>query len=405
MNIFLFLILLAEVLLLFFLEKKMWKTIYTPLNFLMLPYLFVLGFTLIVAGRWGIEDFYYPSLIPWIVGLPLFAVPSLICFLLEKKGGKWTKVREIESGHVSGKRAYIIKMILSVLVVVPLAIRLGVMLAQGKGLFGSESFGVLFAGHGWSGHLLLLGVALVMLLMTEDKTRWTSWLTTGFIIFFLFVYQIKSWIILPLFAVVFAFLIRGKVKISSLLWVGLVSTAVFFVSYLLFYLWGGNTLFPQVTTLGGQIKSISNLFVHYVISGTMGLSVDMQQGILESPDLRVIFMPFFNAWNVLCGRETVSLINPEFLSTGINLTNVRGFFGTLFVFTTPISFALCSLLFSAVSYFVFWLFRYRKSVCSLLLFVWTAVILFIGWFEFLPQLSTIYEIPFWIIVLWNICRL
>ena len=81
MNIFLLLILCMEAVLLFLIEKKLWKTILTPLNFLMLPYMLVLGFTLIVSGRWGIADFYYPSLVPWIAGLPLFAIPGWICFV------------------------------------------------------------------------------------------------------------------------------------------------------------------------------------------------------------------------------------------------------------------------------------------------------------------------------------
>lgn len=406
MNIFLLLILCMEAVLLFLIEKKLWKTILTPLNFLMLPYMLVLGFTLIVSGRWGIADFYYPSLVPWIAGLPLFAIPGWICFLFERRGGRFgtTLSGKIRLSESNG-RAYFLKLILTVLIVAALAIRLGVLLAQGAGKIGNEDFGTRFAGNGWAGHLLLAGVALMMLLLFE-KRNLPTWIACLFILFFLFVYQVKSWIILPLLTVFLALLLTKKIKwkLSYLLWIFLGSAIVFFASFLLIY-GAGNRVFPEAETFGAQFKSIAGMFVHYIISGTMGLSVDMQQGIVEHPNLQYIFTPFYNLWYVLSGQEMICGINGEYLSTGINLSNVRSFFGTLFVFTTPLGFVLCSLFFGSVSYAFFWLFRRRPSNGNTLVYAWVCVVLFMGWFEFLPCLLNIYEIPLWVFALWNICRL
>ncbi|MBD5397633.1 hypothetical protein HDR62_05860 [bacterium] len=397
MNLFLLLVLLAEAVLLFRLEKKMWHTGYTPLNFLMLPYVAVLGVTLLLSGHLELDEFYYPSLIPWIIGLPLFAMPGWLFFLADRR---FATRKDTEKLAETSRKSYRFEIGLAVAIIITLSIRLVVFLTQGRGVIGSEHFGELFAGNGWAGHLLLIGAALLILLLFENSRYWPTWLVSAFILFFLFVYQVKSWIILPLFAVFFALLMtqRIKLRLRHLLWIGAGATGVFFISYLLIYI-SGNQLFPEATSVGAQLKSIAGLFVHYLTSGTLGWSADMQQGILEEPNLQYIFAPFYNLWYAITGQPVISGINPEYLHTGINLTNVRTFLGTLFVFTRPTGFAACCLLFGTGCQFFFGLFRRYRNTCTTLLYAWTCTVLFMGWFDFLPYLSNVFEIPFWIVVI------
>ena len=78
--------LLIEAVVLSYLEKKAWHTLYTPLNFLMLPYVVVLLLTLCVAGgSMGFVEFYYPSILLWNIGLLLFALPSLFFGFVAQK--------------------------------------------------------------------------------------------------------------------------------------------------------------------------------------------------------------------------------------------------------------------------------------------------------------------------------
>ena len=68
-----------EVAVLLYLEYKIWKSLYTPLNFLMLPYLVVLLITIMLSGsELGFVDFYYPSIFIWNIGLLIFFLPSVI---------------------------------------------------------------------------------------------------------------------------------------------------------------------------------------------------------------------------------------------------------------------------------------------------------------------------------------
>ena len=70
------LILLMEVTVLTVLEYRAWRTFYTPLCVLMLPYTFVLLVTIGISGNFGYVAFNFDSIWVWIYGLPLFALPS-----------------------------------------------------------------------------------------------------------------------------------------------------------------------------------------------------------------------------------------------------------------------------------------------------------------------------------------
>jgi len=80
------LILLMEVTVLTVLEYRAWRTFYTPLCVLMLPYTFVLLVTICISGNFGYVAFNYDSIWVWIYGLPLFALPSYAIATLVNQG-------------------------------------------------------------------------------------------------------------------------------------------------------------------------------------------------------------------------------------------------------------------------------------------------------------------------------
>ena len=85
-NILIVLSFLVESAVLVYCEKCIWKTLYTPLNFLILPYILVLFITILISGRFGFVEFYYPTILLWNVGLLVFFIPSFVLgFLFNKK--------------------------------------------------------------------------------------------------------------------------------------------------------------------------------------------------------------------------------------------------------------------------------------------------------------------------------
>ena len=75
-NILILFTFFVEAAVLLYLELKAWKSLYTPLVFLILPYAIVLLISIAISGNFGFVEFYYPSILLWNVGLLVFAIPS-----------------------------------------------------------------------------------------------------------------------------------------------------------------------------------------------------------------------------------------------------------------------------------------------------------------------------------------
>ena len=105
-------VLYVEVLLFVLLERKLWRTPYTPLNCLMVPYAVVLAFCMAIDGKMDFVPFYYPSVWVWVVGIALFFIPSFffgILFSAATRGKELPQVAVFEATRqVLGKLTRII---------------------------------------------------------------------------------------------------------------------------------------------------------------------------------------------------------------------------------------------------------------------------------------------------------
>lgn len=408
-------IFLVECGLLSYMDRKVWKSFYTPLHFLMLPYLLVLLFTVCVAGNFGLSPFCYSSIFPWAAGLPFFALGGLCIGFLPGKGkpsGITAGGREPALQAFAQPPSWILPGITLAILLV-FFVNLGIHIVSGDpGCgFGSDCFGQGLVENRWVSHLMVALMALLVVhvfafdpsAFARGSGRKTA---SGLLlilillsIFALFVHQVKNWVILPLLAGVIARILGRKTVLRGRLLAGVAlgGILIFFSSYLLLYLCGED-MFPKGTAFKDQISSIMRLFVHYVTSGTMGFSLDMEQGFLEEADPAYLFTPFVNLWHLFSGEALLSAHNEEFVHTGLNYTNVRSLFGTLYVFSRPWLFYLFSFLGGALCYFFLRLFRAFPRPLPLLLLAWVCTLLFMGWFDSYIQLSNSFEIPFWILV-------
>ena len=392
------------------LDKKLWGKFYTPYFFLSVPYLVVVLFTILVSGHFGLVSFYYPSLLPWIAGLPMFLLASVVFYGCSRKlkpyPGRLYGTALIESVSPT----LIWRLPFAFLVFLILFARLVVLMFD-KDLscaVGSECFGDLFASHGVWGHLLLLALSFMIFFeacfenplndskwVFSNKNHWL-WIVFLLLLMLTLIHQVKNWIILPVLAGLLARFISGrKFKWTYVLWMGLGGIAVFFLSYIVIYL-AGDSMFSD-PTFGGQLKEIFGLLVHYVTSGTLGLSLDMQQGVIETIDSHYVLTPFYNIWYTLTGQELVSGYSPDFLHTGLNYTNVRTFFGTLFVYMGKGGLVWMSFLCGILGYLTLWLWRRYGGLVFLCVYAWVLVILCMGWFNSYVQLLATWEVPFWIL--------
>lgn len=378
----------VEIAVLAIVDTKLWRTVYTPLNMLMLPYALMLMVSLIVCGNWGIVEFYYPSLTVWMVGLPLFAIPSYILgigfhkSLLIEDGGR------IDDEGMNMKRLNVITIILITLFL----LRFFMLARSSQHLPGSEDFGEEYAGWGLWGHLhRLLHALCIIYIYKYDRKHWYYMLFIVGMMFVTVMYGVKSWILIPTMGGVCMRLFAGKLKLklSLFLKIGIFAFVVFFVTYSLTLYLGKEV----AATYDVVFEYICKTFVHYVISGIVGWSQDLQMGILEPPRFETLITGIANIYNAVAGNEYVDPTNPFFIHNGVNGSNVRAFFGTIYVNSSIIQFVLVVLAVSAVHYLVkLWAIASRSIYVNVVYFFYCGMLM-MGWFEIYFYHLQFLEVP------------
>ncbi len=387
----------AEVVLFAYIEKKLWKTVYTPLNILMIPYAFVAAYTMLLSRSDSVADFFYPSLCIWIIGLPLFAFPSWLLALYLKK-------KERLSARQTAPFKTDIPMrfmnILSITLVGMFMLRLVYMLHTSEHAFGTDEFGNEFCGNGIWGHLhRVLHVLVIFYIYKFDKEHKYYLLILAGMFLVTFLYGVKAWIIVPFIAGMMMRIYTGKTKLkfSLILYVVLFAVAVFYISYFLSLLIGRGDKAADVSVIADYVLKAFN---HYVISGVMGLSQDMELGILEEPHFGYVVANVQNVFSVITGDEIISANNEVFINNGLTASNVRTFFGTVYINTDALQFVMMILIYSSFSYaMMLWAQRSNSLFVNMVHFFYMAM-LFMGWFDHYYFHILMFEFPFWVFAIY-----
>lgn len=399
MGLLILLTLLIEVGVLLYLEVKAWHTLYTPLNFLMLPYVFILLLTVSVSGKWGIVDFYYPSIVYWNAGLLLFAIPSYAMGFVLQKHNKPVG-RPIDDGEGMPD----IVVVLSVIMCLAFLYRLKQTLGSSSATFGTDEFGMDYDGHGLWAHLSKFNLPLLILcIYYADRRKWWLWIIIITLVFITFIHQVKGWVIIPCVTGLAMRLYSGKTHLTAkfLFFLAIGAVAVFLVSYILSLVVGGNAM------LGGAIlEFILRHFVHYLTSGVLGFSMDLAAGMPDKGNMDVLFAQFVNLTNVLTGNdEIISQVNGVFFHTGLNNTNVRTMFGTIAVYTNPGQFIFVTLLLSTVIYSLKVLSIRFGNIYLNIIYFFECAMLCMGWFEYYFFHLDVIEVPVMTLIVMTIVLL
>ncbi|HZK03096.1 MAG TPA: DUF6337 family protein [Bacteroidaceae bacterium] len=389
---------ILEIGVLLYLEFKTWKSVYTPLFFLTVPYFLILILTLLLPlGKLGFINFYFPSILIWSVGLIVFSIPSYLI------GGYLTKHGVVLNKKMESDSMPKVILFLATLLCILFIWHLKGISSASDYMVGSDAFGTDFAGQGFWGHIRQLLLPIFVISVFYVKKR--DWFLIGLIIIMLvifFLYQILSWIIIPTIAALFMRLYSGKskFKISTLFYLLLGVILIFTASYVV-----------ALVVVGGADMKDTLLFVlrnffHYLSSGTLGLSMDMQMGFLESANVETVISAPINIVNKIMGETDMLMgLNKFYLNTGVNLTNVRTFFGTSFIFLTKTEWILFILVISSTIYFLKYCTIIWPNVFTYTIFFFECSLLFMGWFDSYFANLTAYEFPVITILLYLLVKL
>lgn len=392
-------LLLLEVFVLTYMEYISWKTIYTPLTCLMLPYLLVLLISIAVAGHFGFVDFYYPSIAIWTVGLPLFAIPSYILSLATIKYPHEFNKPITEDTYP--KSLGIISVVLSVAFILHFIS----VIHSSMYLFGTDDFAEDFAGHGIWAHLreMVLPLLIIAIYFVKKKS-WFIWCVIVLLLTIQLLYMVKGAVIIAAVSGMCIRLYAGKMHLSTtlLLKVFLGSFGVFILIYMVIPLMGNENGEANMELF----EFVIGHFFHYFTSGTLGLSYDMELHCADMGDFEILVAPFINIYKTIVGDPNlISPVNPLYLNTGITLTNVRTFFGTMYIYCNSFQFIAYTLIASTYFYSIKLVAMHSGNVFIYTILCYYCGLMAMGWFEFYLFHLSILEVPIMILIFMLICKL
>ena len=387
---------ILEVILLTMAEKKLWGTWYTPLNCLVLPFCAVLLVILTMPSSLGFVHFYAPSLLIWMGGMIVMAIPS---WALAAGYRKYHSEPKIAASTPKNENLFYI---FCTLLIIPFLFRIRGLMGSSLNMIGSDEFGEEFAVYGFFGHLLilLLGCSIVLFSCIRKGNRIIPVLLILAISMIAFLNQVKSWVMIPLMAGMILCLLTEKmhlsVKVVSIIAVS--GIVLFMGSYFFMFIIGNGAEYNE--HMG---KYVLEHTYHYIASGILGMSEDVQKGIVEQPNPDVLFAPFINAVHAITGDPYVSAINPHYFEINTNnglQDNVRTFFGTIYANSIGGFWIFTVIVISSMVYLVrIWAIQ-SQSVYIVAMDAWFCALLVMGWFEYYFFHVTTFEIPIFLILLY-----
>lgn len=391
---------LAEVIVFFQAERRMWKTIFTPLNMLMLPF----TFTTLVAIVFSYADpytpnYYLPSLVLWMIGLVVFWIPSVALCQLDKSNGAW-KGWDIRVGYRDDNYKMLKNVAFGIILISLLKLR---SMSGNMDSFGDADFSSEYQSSGVLNHLsVLLGTLFSYAVYKADWNHKSAFIIIAGALIGMYAVGTKSWIIAPFLIGYLARLMTGKTTFSvkTTLVPALIVFVIFFLSYYL----------SIVLVMGNEASTdffsfILMHFIDYLSGSSLTLSIDYQRGFLE-PDMTMsLFGPIVNFMNLITGDKYINVINPVFIDIGsLSESNVRTFFGTIYAYShSPIVFVLVPLVWSSAIYLLFRLSRRSHSIFLLLALCGNLTFLIFGFFDFYWSNLSCYEMPVILIILHFLC--
>ncbi len=400
----------VEVMLLALIEKKLWRTPYTPLNCLMVPYAVVLAFCMAIDGKMGFVPFYCPSVWVWVAGIAVFFVPSFFLGILFSAATQGKELPQVEVSQTCRR----VLGTLTKIVLVLFLFRTAFLVLTFHAPIGSDAFGKKFSGNGIFGHLstvmMILGIIWMFLIDRHHKSY--AFYIAGFLAV-AFLCLVKSWMLIPIVSALILRLLmrRMHLRLKVLLGVAVFGFVFFFASYWVsMFIVRADRVTAQYNMTRSEYalataRYIQKHFVTYLVAGVYGFSEDMAKGIVEERDPDKIYTSVVNIANVLAGKPLADQVNEHFLTTTSEDagTNVRTFMGSLYVFLGPWQAALFVFLFSLLLHVLFFVARQRASLFALVWVAWICGFLFMGWFEFYLKLLSFLTVPVFLAMLAEIC--
>jgi oligosaccharide repeat unit polymerase len=374
-------ILYVEVFIFLKIEKRLFGTLFTPVSILAIPFCIVVLLCEIIAPLFGYIHLTPVLLWVWIIGLFFFYTGGMLFALPFISHQNLKKVEfSLDIGHLKSRFIDILTILFLIFMFVQLRSTLG---SFSLSNLEDEEFG----GKGLVGHVsIIMSVLLIIYVVSMwnvlgKVNKIKSSVLILLILLFALIYGVKSWFFIPLIT---AFLIlkqHGFIKLS----LTKLTAILFSLPYMI--LFGEN--FELVQTI--------DRFIYYFFSGVLGFSGHIASNMPINVDNLYVINPIVNVINVFTKAETKGVVSDMWAEIGgngdFNETNVKTFFGTLYIYEGWFGAILTSLIAGFLHYLMFIYAAIQKNLFLTIAFFYWAAMLFFGWFEIYLIHLPFYEIP------------
>lgn len=376
---------LIEIAILAYSDMKRWKALITPLNVMILPNTVAVIIAVIYSySNKHVPNFYFPSLVVWMAGMGLFALPSIYFSSLCRRDNF-----NVRKGRWDDSYKF-----LCVIATICILISLYKLrsLSDTLDTYGTDEFSDEYQVSGIFAHLsvLLCAIFAYSVYKFDKHHLYTIFIIIGALIG-MYAIGTKSWIIAPLLIGYYGRLLTGKTKFSvkTVILPVLLIFAIFFMSYFLILVMASTAeLSPEFYEYLGEH------FINYLSGANLAFSLDYQRGIVEPEMADALIAPFLNIINMFTKEPYVNVINPVHWHLGdMGDNNVRTVFGAFLCYSHSIViFVMISLSYSILTHTIYLMSRYSKSLFMLLANCTCLTFLTYSFFDFTWVNLTPYEL-------------
>jgi len=389
--------LVGEVAGLLYLDHRLYRTWFTPVAMLGVPYAGAVIITWLTAPLLGFIPLHMESILYWMAGLLLFwGAGAIVGVQVRSPFSSGNEARGPLPGEHSGQ---VLSLVLAWLIMAVLVLHFRTSLSAAGGWtgFGSEAFELEY-GYGFAGHLLTLLIVLLMFLIGISRSaRSLTGITIAAGFVFVVFYQVKTWIFIPLLAGMLYRIATGRWKLSVRRLAAL--AALFPVFFFGVYLVGFGGRNPAVLLDGSMYRFLARHLMSYLYSGvlTFGETVRGAFPFIEHDPVSRIFTGFVNIFRYLSGREYVSFLDPNYVTIdtqGVYTSNVHTLFGALLIYLGWAGALVYVLYMGAIIYLLFAIARRSGNCWIMVIWCCIAATLVFGWFDlYFWHLVIIVELP------------
>ncbi len=322
----------------------------------------------------GYKEFYFPSLLVWIIGIFFFWLPSvLFSVLLLKK----THIRNYPYQIIPDKIVENFSYYFSYILVLILFSGISKSLSQND--LGTEEFENDF-GTGIVAHISIISRFFFIYLIVNYKKK--NLIPIVLLLTVYFMYGVKSWILIPLLAAVMIRIMLKKTNFGiSLVIIALMCAILIF--YLVYYI----SIGPDM-----PFDFIVVHFFSYLFAGVLGLSEYVKVDGVVGVDPYMLINPVVNFYNKIMGLEIMNTYSDINTSIGNDAeVNVKTIFGTFYLYGGPFWSIVFAFILGSIYYLLLIFTIKLKSIIILITYFTLLSLLFFGWFDSYTSNLFMYE--------------